>query len=244
MVAIAVLIEPKTEKQLDFENRNFFAAVKPERVSLGDSFLELSPYSSVVVHRSGHLLTFKSLMGKLETNIPAGKWVRFQAGGRYLDITSMDGGRIKVDSYMGTFQLRNVSGDLLMRQGSGNVTRVTKSNFIQVSNGQVEITRLRMPLILSPRTQERIFSLQAEAEVALLFKTAQYSLAQVEYVIFSAGRTIAARGTTDGSAVKLTLKPGNYQIFARSKLSNEYSAWTMPRNFSVWSKPNEVAKAF
>lgn len=245
MVAAAVVFAPKARKKLNFENRNISTSEKSGRFAFADSFVELNPFSSVTVDQLEHLLTFKSLMGKLEVNIPAGHWVRFQTGGKYIDITSMDGGRIKAESFMDEFQLRNVSGDLLMKQGSGKLTRVMKSSFVQISNGQVEISRLRMPEVLSPRVRERLFSLQAETEVALLFKTAQFALAKTEYVIFDAVRAVIVRGVIDGSIVKVNLRPGTYKITSRSRLGNEYSAWTVPREFSVWSKTSsEIATAF
>lgn len=243
MITAAVVFAPKAGKKLSFENRVFSTSEKSHGFAVGDSFIELEPFTSVKADRQNHLLTLKSLMGKLELNIPAGRWVRFETGGKYLDVTSMDGGRVKAEEFMGAFQLRNVAGDLLVKEGA-RTTRLMKSTFVQVSGGVVEFSRLRMPEVLSPQLRERIFTLQTWAEVSLFFKSAQYSLAKIEYVIFTMGGQPAAHGIIDGSIVKVNLKPGNYLITSRSRIGNEYSAWTVQREFSVWSKPGQVAKAF
>lgn len=243
MTTAAAVFAPKAGNKLNFENRIYSTSEKSQGIAIEDTFVELAPFTSVKVDLSNYLLTLKGLMGKLEVNIPAGKWVRFEAGGKCLDITSMDGGRVKAEALMGAFQLRNEAGDLLVKEGS-RTFRFLKSSFVQVSGGAVEISRLRMPEVLSPRLRERFFTLQPWAEIALVFKTAQYRLAKTEYVIYAEGGQPAAQGITDGSYARIILKPGNYLITSRSKLGAEHSAWTTPREFSVWSKPGQVATAF
>lgn len=243
MITAAVSFAPKAGNKLNFENRIYSTSEKSQGITIEDTFIELAPFTSVKADRFDYLLTLKGLMGKLEVNIPAGKWVRFETGDKYLDITSMDGGRVKAEALMGAFQLRNVAGDLLVKEGS-RTFRFLKSSFVQVSGGSLEISRLRMPEVLIPRLRERFFTLQPWAEIALVFRTAQYGLAKTEYVIYAEGGQLAAHGIVEGSNAKINLKPGNYLLTSRSKLGAEHSAWTTPREFSVWSKPGQVATAF
>jgi hypothetical protein len=237
---------PKDGKKLNSENRLYSSGERALNVNMGDSFLQLSPSTSVFAKMQNGRVSLSSLMGKLEINIPANRSVRFPVESKDLEFFAMEGARIEAEGFSGGLQVRNVAGDVVLKTHSGRMIPMRKLTFASLTNGRLEISRLRLPEILSPRLKERLFKAGAGGDVMMYFKTPLFSDARTEYVIYGWANAVVARGEFDGRILNLNLPVGEYKIAARTRRANEYSGWTVPRAFSVWSKPapGAIATAF
>lgn len=237
---------PKAGKKLNFENQIYTSGARGLSVSLGESFLQLRPSTTVFAQMQNGRVSMSSLMGKLEINIPANRSVRINVQRETLEFFAMDGARIEAEGFLGGLQVRNVAGDLILKTSSGRAIPMRKLTFAAFTNGKLEVSRLSLPEIVSPRLKGRLFKDSLESEVGMYFKPALFTDALTEYVIYGWAGAIVARGEFEGRVLKLNLPAGEYKIAARTRRANEYSGWSVPRSFSVWSKPapGPVATAF
>jgi hypothetical protein len=234
---------PKAGKKLNFKNQIYTSGARALNVNMGDSFLQLSPSTSVFVEMRNGRVSMSSFMGKLEMNIPANHSVHMNVEGKNLEFFAMDGARIEAEGFLGGLQIRNVAGDIILKAPSGRLIPMRKLTFASLTNGRLEISLLPIPEIISPRLKERLFKANVTGEVAMYFKAPLFTDARTEYVIYGWANAIVARGEFEGRILNLNLPAGEYKITARTRRTNEYSGWTVPRAFSVWSKPADEAIA-
>lgn len=236
----------KAGKKLNIENQIYTSGARALNVNMGESFLQLQPSTSVFAQMQNGRVSMSSLMGKLEINIPANRSVRINVQRETLEFFAMNGARIEAEGFLGGLQVRNVAGNILLKTSSGRAIPMRKLTFAAFTNGRLEISRLRLPEIISPRLKERLFKSAASAEVGMYFKPALFTGALTEYVIYGWANAIVARGEFEGRVLSLNLPAGEYKIAARTRRANEYSGWSVPRAFTVWSKPapGPIATAF
>jgi hypothetical protein len=236
---------PKAGKKLNFKNQIYTSGARALSVNMGDSFLQLSPSTSVFAEMQNGRVSMSSLMGKLEINIPANRSVRINAENKMLELFAMDGARIEAEGFLGGLQVRNVAGDVILKTSSGRMIPLRKLTFAALTNGRLQVSRLHIPEIISPRLKERLFKTDVAGDVAMYFKAPLFTDARTEYVIYGWANAIVARGEFEGRTLNLNLPVGEYKITARTRRANEYSGWTVPRAFSVWSPATEaIATAF
>jgi hypothetical protein len=228
---------PKAGKKLNFKNQIYTSGARALSVNMGDSFLQLSPSTSVFAEMQNGRVSMSSLMGKLEINIPANRSVRINAENKMLELFAMDGARIEAEGFLG--------GDVILKTSSGRMIPLRKLTFAALTNGRLQVSRLHIPEIISPRLKERLFKTDVAGDVAMYFKAPLFTDARTEYVIYGWANAIVARGEFEGRTLNLNLPVGEYKITARTRRANEYSGWTVPRAFSVWSPATEaIATAF
>ena len=244
MLAALGLDVPKAGKKLNFENRIYTTSARNMGVDMGDSFLQLSSATSVFAGVRNGRVSLSALMGQVEINIPANRSVRISAENKELEFYSIDGARIQANGFLGGLQVRNVAGDVLLKTSTGRTIPMRKLTYAALTNGHLEISYLNVPEILSPRLKERLFKPNDQSDIALYFKAPLISDAHIEYVIRGWADAVVAHGEFEGRILKLNLPAGEYRITARSRRANETSGWTVPRAFSVWAKPDQVATAF
>lgn len=227
-----------------FESQVFSTAAKSAGFALQKAWLELSPHSSVKVNLKKGILHFSEMLGHFEFNILPNTRIRINSGSKGFDLASVNGGRIQVEVSNNGLQVQNAAGDILVI-GSGNESiRLAKSAFVSVAYGRLEIAALAMPKLTSPTENQRFFTSQPNEEVLLAFKSKRYSTVQTEYVISDVTKAITYQGLIRGNSLRLSLAPGHYYISARSVRGHEYSAWTEPRAFTVWTRSTQLATSF
>lgn len=83
---------------------------------LGDIHLDLKPHTRVTLRATEENFMLETAFGQFEMHLPPGERMRITAGKKYLDLASVNGGRVNVQVEGDqSLRVQNIAGDLVVR---------------------------------------------------------------------------------------------------------------------------------